>query len=67
MISCWSSWNNGIQGDCQFCGEDGFVYHNRSLNTQIIMCDKCRDSIERRQYFVMAKTQERPAESGPTK
>ncbi len=55
-------WNGGITGDCQFCGERGFVYFNESLNCKSVMCDSCRESIERRKIFAGRITEKQDKE-----
>lgn len=40
--------NSGIVGDCDFCAQRGFVYHNESLESNLTMCDRCRDDMEHR-------------------
>lgn len=59
-------WNGGIRGECRFCGERGFVYRNESLESNMTMCDACRDDLERRERYFNTQSQPHTTDRSPT-
>lgn len=55
--------NSGITGDCDFCAQPGFVYHNASLQSNLTMCDRCRDDMEHRRHSLHIRTAKAKAEA----
>lgn len=54
-------WNSGIREVCQYCGQNGFLYYNQSLEHSVAMCDACRDDIERRKEHLLFRSTVRAA------